>query len=100
MLISTNNAALEILMKVEFSLDDVEIIFGSDFPLDNTEIQICHNIQKIKNCMENGKRVILLYLEHLYESLYDLYVLDSVFISLDSTNITRCSETTCTVALP
>ena len=33
--------------------------------------QVCRNINQIKICMETGRKVILLNLENLYESLYD-----------------------------
>jgi len=32
---------------------------------------VCHNIYRIKTCMNMGKPVILLNLDDLYESLYD-----------------------------
>ena len=35
-------------------------------------VQVCRNINQIKICMETGRTVILLNLENLYESLYDL----------------------------
>ena len=35
-------------------------------------IQVCRNINQIKICMETGRTVILLNLENLYESLYDV----------------------------
>ena len=34
--------------------------------------QVCHNVHRIKTCMEIGKPVILLNLDDLYESLYDV----------------------------
>ena len=34
--------------------------------------QVCRDISQIKICMETGRIVILLNLENLYESLYDL----------------------------
>ena len=33
--------------------------------------KVCHNIYRIKTCMDLGKPVILLNLDDLYESLYD-----------------------------
>lgn len=33
--------------------------------------QVCRNINRVKICMEEGRTVILLNLENLYESLYD-----------------------------
>jgi len=35
-------------------------------------LQVCRNINQIKICMETGRTVILLNLENLYESLYDV----------------------------
>ena len=67
------------------------VLFGSSFPKDKeyTQVamwvgmvytasltlscrQVCRNINQIKICMETGRTVILLNLENLYESLYDL----------------------------
>ena len=48
------------------------VLFGSSFPKDREYTQVCHNINQIKICMETGRTVILLNLENLYESLYDL----------------------------
>lgn len=48
------------------------ILFGSSFPKDLEYTQVCRNINQIKLCMETGRTVILLNLENLYESLYDL----------------------------
>ena len=36
------------------------------------KLQICRNINRIKICMEAGRTVVLLNLEKLYESLYDV----------------------------
>ena len=38
----------------------------------NRLLQVCRNINQIKICMETGRTVILLNLENLYESLYDV----------------------------
>ena len=35
-------------------------------------MKVCRNINQIKICMETGRTVVLLNLENLYESLYDL----------------------------
>ena len=48
------------------------VLFGSSFPKDREYTQVCRNINQIKICMEMGRPVILLNLENLYESLYDL----------------------------
>ncbi|CAI8034865.1 E3 ubiquitin-protein ligase RNF213 [Geodia barretti] len=48
------------------------VLFGSSFPKDKEYTQVCRNINQIKICMEIGRTVILLNLENLYESLYDV----------------------------
>jgi hypothetical protein len=82
------------------------ILFGSSFPKDKeyTQVrthaviinlitvkhllQVCQNINQIKICMETGRTVILLNLENLYESLYDvlnqyyIYHADSRYVDL------------------
>ena len=59
------------------------ILFGSSFPKDREYTQVCRNINQIKICMETGRTVILLNLENLYESLYDL--LNQYYICLGNT---------------
>jgi len=49
-----------------------EIFVGSAFPRDQSYAQICRKINRIKVCMETGRTVLLLNMESLYESLYDL----------------------------
>ena len=56
------------------------VLFGSSFPKDREYTQVCRNINQIKICMETGRTVILLNLENLYESLYDL--LNQYYIQL------------------
>ncbi len=58
------------------------VLFGSSFPKDKDYTQVCRNINQIKICMETGRTVILLNLENLYESLYDL--LNQYYITLGS----------------
>ena len=58
------------------------VLFGSSFPKDREYTQVCRNINQIKICMETGRTVILLNLENLYESLYDL--LNQYYIVLGS----------------
>ena len=64
-----------------------QVIFGSDFPLDKSDLQISLNLQKIKTCMSNGTHVVLVHCEALYESLYDL--LNQHYISVKSTRFVR-----------
>jgi hypothetical protein len=73
MLLTKNNAALSLLLDREIlKQDKTEIIFGSDFPLDQNDLQVCLNIQRVKLCMSEGITVVLVHCESLYESLYDL----------------------------
>jgi hypothetical protein len=71
--LTENNAALNMLFDFQIlTHGKTEVIFGSKFALDQTDLQICLNIQKIKLCMAEGVNVILVNCESLYESLYDL----------------------------
>lgn len=73
MLLTKNNAALSLLLdRSILRQDKTEIIFGSDFPLDQNDLQVCINIQKVKLCMAEGITTVLVHCESLYESLYDL----------------------------
>ncbi|KNC55646.1 uncharacterized protein AMSG_01915 [Thecamonas trahens ATCC 50062] len=73
MLLTKNNAALGLVFDSGLlTLDNTQVIFGSDFPLDQTDLQVCLNIQRVKNCMAEGVTVVLVHCESLYESLYDL----------------------------
>lgn len=74
LLLTTNNAALQILQQQIFAKGDYpppEIVFGSGFPKDQEYAQICRNVNRVKTCMETGRTVILLNMQNLYESLYD-----------------------------
>ena len=77
LLLTENYAALDILLRSpdmwpsQLSFDNIRVIFGSSFPCDQEYSAVCRNINRIKDCMETGKTIILLNLENLYESLYD-----------------------------
>jgi MoxR-like ATPase len=73
MLLTRNGAALPMLFEHGIlSHNGTDILFGSDFPLDKTDMQVCLNIQRIKNSMAEGRTVVLVHCDSLYESLYDL----------------------------
>ena len=62
MLLTKNNAALRLLFDKELlSHTKTEVIFGSDFPGDKSDLQICLNIQRIKLCMSEGWTVVLVH---------------------------------------
>ncbi|XP_036418083.1 E3 ubiquitin-protein ligase rnf213-alpha-like [Colossoma macropomum] len=72
LLLSSNNAALSILLRLGIIADDsTEVIFGSGFPLDQEYSQVCRTVNRVKTCMETGRSVVLLNIQSLYESLYD-----------------------------
>ena len=73
MLLTKNNVALGMLFDYRIlSHESATVIFGSDFPLDKTDLQICLNLQRVKHCMANGVTLVLVHCEALYESMYDL----------------------------
>uniref|UniRef100_A0A0G4FFV2 CBM20 domain-containing protein n=1 Tax=Chromera velia CCMP2878 TaxID=1169474 RepID=A0A0G4FFV2_9ALVE len=53
------------------SSSEVVILFGSSFPGDLEYSTVCRMVNRVKDCMETGKTLVLLNLETLYESLYD-----------------------------
>uniref|UniRef100_A0A1X7U225 AAA+ ATPase domain-containing protein n=1 Tax=Amphimedon queenslandica TaxID=400682 RepID=A0A1X7U225_AMPQE len=75
------------------------VLFGSSFPKDKEFAQVCRNISEIRLCMKNGRMVILLNLENLYESLYD--VLNQYYIKSGGHRYVdlglRSNRTKCTV---
>ncbi|XP_068161093.1 E3 ubiquitin-protein ligase rnf213-beta isoform X2 [Antennarius striatus] len=85
LLLTTNNAALHIVQQHIFSKKDCatpEIVFGSGFPKDQEYTQICRNVNRVKICMETGRTTILLNMQNLYESLYD--VLNQYYVYLSN----------------
>ena len=70
--VTENNSALRILQAHLLSGETPYIVYGSSFPRDQEYTQLCRNINQIKLHMEAGKPVVLLNLEGIYESLYDL----------------------------
>ncbi|ETO22355.1 hypothetical protein RFI_14843, partial [Reticulomyxa filosa] len=55
------------------SLDFTEVIFGSRFAGDaDSSLYLYRTIEKVRNIMSTGRLCILLKLEKLYESLYDV----------------------------
>ncbi|PAA48036.1 hypothetical protein BOX15_Mlig016388g2 [Macrostomum lignano] len=75
LLITENYSGFKILPRL---LEDqehdqqVSIIFGSSFPKDQDYSKICLDINRIKISMERGSTVVLLNMDALYESLYDV----------------------------
>merc|ERR550532_2049653 len=73
MLLTKNNAALRLLF--ESGLLDhnkAEVLFGSTFPNDQSDIFVAMNLQRIKSFMQQPISLVLVHCDSLYESLYDL----------------------------
>jgi len=75
MLLSENNASLHHLFDQKLlNLKDTEVIFGNPSANDmSDDTHIVMTIQKIKICMAEGRTVVLVNCEDLYNSLYDLF---------------------------
>ncbi|XP_009867566.1 PREDICTED: E3 ubiquitin-protein ligase RNF213-like, partial [Apaloderma vittatum] len=81
LLLTTNNAAFQIIQLTQLiDTANCDVIFGSGFPRDQDYSQVCRSVNRVKICMEIGRPVVLLNIQNLYESLYD--VLNQCFISL------------------
>ncbi|CAM9558418.1 unnamed protein product, partial [Phaeothamnion confervicola] len=73
MLLTRNNAALALLFdRGILCHNKAEIIFASDFPSDHSDLQVCYNLQRVKQAMACGATAVLVHCDQLYESLYDL----------------------------
>jgi len=73
MILSENESGLDIMLEEgAIANEDTELILGSAFPDDKSKLRSYHNINRIKEAMKMGKRVVLLHLDDLYESLYDM----------------------------
>eukprot|EP00928_Gymnodinium_smaydae_P026162 TRINITY_DN20620_c1_g3_i2.p1 TRINITY_DN20620_c1_g3~~TRINITY_DN20620_c1_g3_i2.p1 ORF type:complete len:2734 (+),score=683.56 TRINITY_DN20620_c1_g3_i2:907-8202(+) len=73
MLLTKNNAALRLLF--ESGLLDhakAEVMFGSTFPNDQSDVFVAMNLQRIKSFMQQPISLIMVHCDSLYESLYDL----------------------------
>eukprot|EP00931_Biecheleriopsis_adriatica_P017997 TRINITY_DN1271_c1_g1_i1.p1 TRINITY_DN1271_c1_g1~~TRINITY_DN1271_c1_g1_i1.p1 ORF type:complete len:4782 (+),score=1057.93 TRINITY_DN1271_c1_g1_i1:65-14410(+) len=73
MLLTKNNAALRLLY--ESGLVDhsgAEVLFGSVFPSDMSDLFVAMNLQRIKSYMQRPICLIMVHCDSLYESLYDL----------------------------
>ena len=74
MLLTKNNAALRLLFDKELlSHSKTEVIFGSDFPGDKSDLQICLNIQRIKLCMSEGWAVVLVHVRETCLFIFFLF---------------------------
>jgi len=73
MLLTQNNSALRLLFDSGIaSYENTEVLFGSSFPEDQSDVQIAQNLNKIKSMMVQPMCLVLVQCDSLYESLYDL----------------------------
>lgn len=73
MLLTKNNAALRLLF--ESGLLDhgkAEVMFGSTFPNDQSDVFVAMNLQRIKSFMQQPISLVMVHCDSFYESLYDL----------------------------
>ncbi|CAE8651944.1 unnamed protein product [Polarella glacialis] len=73
MLLTKNNAALRLLFESNL-LDHgkAQVMFGSTFPNDQSDIFVAMNLQRIKTFMQQPISLVMVHCDSLYESLYDL----------------------------
>merc|ERR550514_408467 len=73
MLLTKNNAALRLLFESGLvNHDRAEVLFGSTFPNDQSDVFVATNLQKIKGVMQMPISLVMVHCDSLYESLYDL----------------------------
>eukprot|EP00656_Telonema_subtile_P027205 TRINITY_DN2923_c0_g1_i1.p1 TRINITY_DN2923_c0_g1~~TRINITY_DN2923_c0_g1_i1.p1 ORF type:complete len:2755 (-),score=765.54 TRINITY_DN2923_c0_g1_i1:91-8355(-) len=73
MVLTRNNAALSLLFdRNVLQSERTEVLFGSDFPDDQSDLQVMLMLQRVKLCMGEGVTAVLVHCESLFESLYDL----------------------------
>mmetsp|Transcript_36167 Transcript_36167/g.55256 ORF Transcript_36167/g.55256 Transcript_36167/m.55256 type:complete len:931 (+) Transcript_36167:1550-4342(+) len=62
---------LTMLKQYQGLTDEMEIIYGAPFKDDHSYTSICRCIDKVKLCLESGKKVALINCGYIYESIYD-----------------------------
>lgn len=73
MVLSEHESALQLLQqKGIIDISRAKILYGSHFREDRSTINLYRHITTIKNCMETGQTAVLLHLDDIYESLYDM----------------------------
>ena len=62
MLLTKNDAALGTLFDHDIlSHEKMTVVFGSDFPLDKTNLHICLHLRRVKHGMANGVTLVLVH---------------------------------------
>ena len=49
------------MVKFIVNREKTVVLFGSDFPADQSDLVVCQNIQAIKACMADGRTVVLIH---------------------------------------
>ncbi|CAD7944987.1 unnamed protein product [Amoebophrya sp. A25] len=74
MLLTKNNSALRLLFDSDIISyeKETEILFGSSFPDDQSDVMVATNLNRIRSVMTKPIQLVLIHCDALYESLYDL----------------------------
>eukprot|EP01083_Nonionella_stella_P251703 868157_1 len=82
MVITEFTNSWNVLLDLHVLAYDNVFIFGSDFERDQSNIYLYLN--HVKNCMETGQTLILIHLDEIHESLYDMLNQRYVFRKTDN----------------
>ncbi|KAL1512226.1 hypothetical protein AB1Y20_005488 [Prymnesium parvum] len=73
MLLTHNAAALQLLFYGGMLKEDgVDVLFGSRFPDDVSELQLVQQVNRVKIAMAEGRTIVLVNHDNIYEALYDV----------------------------
>eukprot|EP01083_Nonionella_stella_P157819 512771_1 len=82
MVITEHTNSWNVLMDLNVINHDNVFIFGSEFERDSSNMYLYLN--RVQNCMETGQTLILIHLEDIHESLYDMLNQRYVFRKTDN----------------
>jgi hypothetical protein len=73
MLLTHNAAALALLFDCGLLRElEVDVLFGSRFPDDVSELQLVQQVNRVKMAMAAGRTIVLVNHDNIYEALYDV----------------------------
>ena len=73
MLLTTQAAALQLLFVCSILREsDAEVLIGSEFPEDLSELSLVQSVNRIKLAMASGRTVVLVNHDNVYEAMYDV----------------------------
>nr|ADD95859.1 hypothetical protein [uncultured organism MedDCM-OCT-S12-C54] len=74
MLLTQNAAALQLLFDGGLLREqEVDVLFGSRFPDDVSELQLVQQVNRVKMAMAEGRTIVLVNHDNIYEALYGNY---------------------------